>query len=259
MRIEEINNDGLAFIIQARVGSTRLPHKMTLPFYKNLSIFEIIINKLINNFPNINIILATSINEENDVLVEKALLKGCVVFRGDENDVLKRIYDAAINFQISRIIRVCADNPFLDILELKRLLLFINDKNLDYASFLVNGIPSIKTHFGFWAEYVTSKALLKVMELTQEVIYHEHVTNYIYENQNLFNLDFIMPNPKIKNQNNIRMTLDTINDYKILSHIYLNVHNLHGKNFGIDEIISYLSDNKTHMESMLLEINKNFK
>ena len=59
-------------IIQARTGSTRLPQKMILPFYENEGIFSLLLKKLTITFDKNDIILATSVNENNDVLVEIA-------------------------------------------------------------------------------------------------------------------------------------------------------------------------------------------
>ena len=104
----------IKIIIQARTGSTRLPQKMILPFYENEGIFSLILNRLTSNFKKENIILATSSNPNNDVLAEIARRYGINCFRGSENDVLQRFIDAANQFNATKIIRVCADNPFLD-------------------------------------------------------------------------------------------------------------------------------------------------
>lgn len=258
MKLEN-NKNGLPFIIQARVGSTRLPQKMTLPFFDNSTVFEIIIKKLQRNFTNNPIIIATSDSVDNDVLASKATLLGCKVFRGRENDVLNRFCEAAKFYGVSRMIRICADNPFIDVPELRKLLLFVENDTFDYVSFKVNGIPSIKTHFGFWAEYVTLKTLLIVEKSTQEIIFHEHVTNFIYEHEDLFKVAFLEPNPIIINQEDVRMTLDTLNDFNLLSYIYREIYNQNGVDFGINEIFEYLSNNPEFKKLMSLEINKNLK
>ncbi|WP_438966786.1 cytidylyltransferase domain-containing protein [Flavobacterium sp.] len=251
--------NNLGFIIQARIGSTRLPQKMILPFYNDLSVIEILINKIQDSFQNIPIILATSVNSENDILENIGLQKGCKVFRGDEKDVLSRFCNAAKENKIDQIIRICADNPFLDIKELKRLVDFSNGNNADYISFKVDGVPSIKTHFGFWAEYTTLEALEKIKINTSSHFYHEHVTNYIYENPSKFKIKFISPNVKINNQNDIRMTLDTKKDFMLLSEIFAALYSRFKLSFGIDEIIDFLKDNTKYQEEMLLEITKNIK
>lgn len=100
----------ITFIIQARLGSTRLPGKILLPFYEGKSILELMIDKL--SVVSKNIVLATSTNELDNGL-ELFAKKHCIVcFRGDENDVLSRFIDAASENDVRHLIRVCSDNPF---------------------------------------------------------------------------------------------------------------------------------------------------
>jgi spore coat polysaccharide biosynthesis protein SpsF (cytidylyltransferase family) len=253
------NTSGFGIIIQARIGSTRLPNKMVLPFYKGLTVFDIILEKIQSNFPNVSVVLATSKTIENELLVEKAKLKGCRVFQGEENNVLKRFSDAAKENGITKIIRICADNPFLDVKELRRLIDYAENNSSDYISFQIDDIPSIKTHFGFWTEYVTLDALEKVKSLTDDPFFQEHVTNFIYNNPSLFEIEFIKPCSIIQNQKDIRMTLDTEKDFKTLAEIYSILHLEHGLNFGLDEILNLLSKNNKYKEEMALEISRNIK
>jgi spore coat polysaccharide biosynthesis protein SpsF len=253
-------NNTIAFIIQARLGSTRLPNKMILPFYKGFSIFEILIEKLKRNFENIPIIVATSLDTHNDILEQIALENNIFVFRGDESNVLKRFINAAEQYGVNKIIRICADNPFLDGEELKKLLAFVeHHPTYDYVSFNVNDTPSIKTHFGFWAEYVSLDALKKADTLIQESIYYEHVTNYIYEHSKIFDIAFIQPNEVVVEKKDIRMTLDTLQDFEILAEIYERLQNEYNDNWGINEIISFLDKNFNYKEKMLQQIDKNSK
>lgn len=253
-------NDSFAFIIQARLGSTRLPNKMVLPFYNDKGIFELIIEKLKKYFPNVKIILATSNRIENDLLETIAKKNGLDVFRGDENDVLIRFINAAECFGVSKIIRICADNPFLDTLELQSLVdKCIENNEVDYMSFKINNLPSIKTHFGFWAEYVTLNALKKVKMMTSDSLYFEHVTNFIYENPNNFNIKFLEVNSSLKDRNDVRMTLDTLHDFEMLSDIFAKLSNENNDVFGINEIIKFLDSNPIYKESMKNQILINSK
>ena len=153
-------------IIQARTGSTRLPQKMILPFYENEGIFSLILKRLTSIINKNNIILATSTNENNDVLIDIAKSYGVNYFRGSENDVLQRFIDAADEFNANKIIRVCADNPFLDLEFLNFLLDNFEKSDYDYMSFMTSkGCPTIKTHYGFWAEAVTLNALKKCRDV----------------------------------------------------------------------------------------------
>ena len=169
----------ITFIIQARSGSTRLPNKILLPFYNGKSILDLMLEKL-SSINGTNILVATTTNMKDDAVVNIAKKYNIAYFRGSENDVLNRFISAAEQYNAQKIIRVCSDNPFLDINSIKKLIETINENpSADYISFNINGIPSIKTHYGFWTEYVTLNTLKKIRDLTDEPLYHEHVTNYI--------------------------------------------------------------------------------
>ena len=252
-----MNNTNI--IIQARTGSTRLPQKMILPFYENEGIFSLLLKKLTSTFDKNDIILATSLNENNDVLVEIAKHHGVNYFRGSENDVLQRFIDAAKEFDAENIIRVCADNPFLDVFYIKMLIEKFENFNCDYLSYVTSdGTPSIKTHYGFWAEAVKLSALEKVRELTDESLYHEHVTNFIYANREIFDVNFFKIIPEIDRHKDIRLTIDTQVDFDIQKEIYARL-NSYIPNFTSLNVIDFLENNPHYLEIMKNEILKNQK
>ena len=246
-------------IIQARTGSTRLPQKMILPFYENEGIFSLILNRLTSNFNKEDIILATSSNPNNDVLVEIAERYGVNYFRGSEDDVLQRFIDAAKEFKADNIIRVCADNPFLDVFYIELLLEKFEQFDCDYLSFMTSdGTPSIKTHYGFWAEAVKLSALEKVKSLTDEKLYHEHVTNFIYANRDKFDVNFFEIIPEIDRHKDIRLTIDTQVDFDVQKEIFNKLNN-YIPNFTSLNVIDFLEDNPHYLEVMKGEILKNQK
>lgn len=248
----------IAFIIQARLGSTRLPRKILLPFYKNLSILELLIEKL-KQIPETKVILATSCSPQNDELESFARSKNCEVYRGDEMDVLKRFIDAAEYYGVKHIIRVCSDNPFLELDSIQRLLTYVKkEPSYDYVSFQVNGIPSIKTHYGFWTEYVTLKALKKVNEMTNDLLYHEHVTNYIYTHPEEFRMKLLDVPAELKNHSDIRLTIDTINDFELASKIYADLV-VQVAYPSIKDIVEYLDLHQAYYLQMKKEISLNTK
>ncbi|WP_312751065.1 cytidylyltransferase domain-containing protein [Epilithonimonas hominis] len=249
--------DKLGFIVQARLGSTRLPNKMKMPFYENISIPEIIISKIKERFPKADIILATTINEKDNYFDRLTRNLGIKIFRGSEENVLKRFIDAAEFNNIKKIIRICADNPFLDINELDVLISSIDDS--EYISFKVNGKPSILTHFGFWAEYITLDALRKIEVSTNESHFKEHVTNYVYSNPDKFKIKFINPMDEVIGRENIRMTIDTSDDFKNLAFIYKQLKARYPDNFGIKEIINFLDENPEMLNLMSQQIEQNSK
>lgn len=247
------------FIIQARMGSTRLPQKILLPFYDGKSILELLIEKL-SQIENMGIVIATSNGSENDVLESFAKQHDVICYRGSENDVLQRFIDAADAVGTEHIVRICSDNPFLELDSIRQLLAHFDEfKNIiDYISFDINGLPSIKTHYGFWTEYVTLKALKKIAALTNESLYHEHVTNYIYTHPECFKIKWI-PGPScLLDNKKIRLTIDTWEDFENAQSIYskLCINNPYPQ---IQDIVTYLEKNPECYHSMIQQIKNNSK
>lgn len=248
----------LTFLVQARLGSSRLPGKILLPFYQEKSILDLLITKL--KTVDVDIVLATSEDAQNDLLEEVARRHGVKCFRGSENDVLQRFIDAAEQYNISEIIRVCSDNPFLDLSSVKQLIRFMSENRgkYDYVSFDIQGSPSIKTHYGFWTEYVTLDALKRISSLTTENFYHEHVTNYIYSHPNDFSLAWINGPECLKTHHNIRLTIDTKEDFDNASAIYSDLC-FENACPTIDEVVAYLDKHLEYYKCMYNQIVNNSK
>ncbi len=246
-------------IIQARNGSSRFPNKMISDIdSQGTSVFEFLIKRLKGGFQNDEIYLATTVLERDNSLCEIAKKNDILYFRGNENDVLDRFIKCAEKYKINEIIRICADNPFLcmeDLNCLKTLPL----QNKDYISFDIKGSPSIKTHYGFWAELVTLEALKKVQSLTDEKLYREHVTNYIYENSDIFQVKFI--ETIIKNEileQNFRLTLDTPEDFKTIKFV-INELGKKPQDIRVEDVYNTIKNNKEIINNMLIQIEKNSK
>ncbi|MDF1672096.1 MAG: hypothetical protein P1U41_01210 [Vicingaceae bacterium] len=245
-----------AIIIQARLGSTRLPEKMILPFYQDKNILSILLENLLEH-SNTPVILATTTNPNDDKIADIANEYKINIFRGDENNVLDRFIKAAEQFNIDNIIRVCADNPFLQINYVNQLISEIENHNeLDYISYTIdNKTPAIKSHIGLFAEATTSNTLKKVARLTANPLYLEHVTNFIYSNEK-FNIKLI-PTPNIFfNRLDLRFTLDTQEDFNLLKDLYLSYKKF---NNDIIKLIEYIDNNKSTLTQMNTQIIKNSK
>lgn len=248
----------LGIIIQARLGSKRLPNKMVLPFYENKGVFEILIEKLKENLPTTPLILATSKEPKDDALINICKKHNVCYYRGSEENVLQRFIDTSEKYNIPKIIRICADNPFLDIEGLKKLISKFEKSDLDYCSYKTSkGVPSILTHYGFWAEAVSLSALKKVKESTDDKLYLEHVTNFVYSNADLFKIEFLPIPIEIERSKNIRMTLDTESDFLLLKEIYEN--SLKNNISSVEEIVNFASKNKNWVQQMKQQIELNTK
>lgn len=247
----------LGIILQARTGSTRMPEKVILPFYQEQSILDLLLEKVKKT--GVPSVLATTVNPSDDRICELAARHNFPVFRGSENDVLDRFVKAAEKYKFRKIIRVCADNPFLDLTGIQTLINHFKTLDTDYLGFQLEGNkPSILTHFGFWAEGVRYEALEMASWLTSEKLYHEHVTNYIYGNPILFDVQFLAADTLVYSRTDIRMTLDTPEDFKIQQEIFAAISR-ENPNFGIPEIVSWLDQHPDVLELMKKEIEKNQK
>jgi spore coat polysaccharide biosynthesis protein SpsF (cytidylyltransferase family) len=253
MRKESVKR---AFVVQARMGSSRLPNKILLPFFEGKSILQLLIEKL-SEFENMPIIVATSQSQENDQLVSFLEKFPVMVYRGEENDVLGRFIHAAEHFGVDQMIRICSDNPFLEKRAIEQLLTFSLDSEADYISFKVNDTPSIKTHFGFWTEYVTLNALKRVAQQTHDAFFHEHVTNYIYTYGDLFKIDWLPTPDVLQGRYDIRLTIDTVDDFTNVQKIYADLAHL--SEIRIEDLVAYLEQHPDRIDAMRREIQKNVK
>lgn len=240
-------------IIQARKGSTRLPNKMILPFYNEYGVLDIVIKKIKNKYPKQLIVLATTTNRIDDELIEIAQKNEIEYYRGDEHNVLSRFIEISDKYEVENVIRVCADNPFLDVDHISELIKNIESSDYDYVSYKTKvDIPVIKSHLGLFTEAVKSKVLKKIPNLTNNKFYFEHVTNFIYEND--FRIQLLeLPNYFIGTED-IRLTLDTIEDFLLEKQLYEIA-----KGFNTKELINYIKSDKDLMKEMTDQIKLNQK
>jgi spore coat polysaccharide biosynthesis protein SpsF (cytidylyltransferase family) len=216
----------IPLIVQARTQSTRYPGKVLQPFAQGLTLLEFQLSHLKKAFPESPIVVATSSARADEAVAKAAENTGVLSYQGDEQDVLKRFLDCCGHFGFTGgIVRICGDNPFLQTELLTNLL---NEaagiqEACDYISYTVGHIPAIRTHFGFFGEWVTVEALGKVYESTEDPIFHEHVTNYIYESAGLFNIRWLEFAELIPYLDTLRLTIDSREDFEnaqyILGHL----------------------------------------
>jgi len=168
-------------IIQARMGSHRLPGKSLMPVWKDMSLLELVLNRITQaKLPN-KIILATSAKKKDDRLISIAEKYGVEIIRGSENDVLGRFVQAYKSYPANAIVRAAADNPLLDPGIIDKLISFFWDNQpCDYASNLgpISGYPD-----GVGVEMVSAKTLLHLEREAKDMRYREHVVTYLHKNR----------------------------------------------------------------------------
>ncbi len=215
---KEYSTDGI--VIQARSGSTRMPAKILLPFSGEKRIIDIVIENIKRHCPEMRIVLATTVNPADDCLEEVARQHDIDCFRGSEENVLSRFIGAAEKFGLKRLIRVCSDNPFLDAASFRRMFDVQSETDADYVCYsFPDGRPTIKSHLGLFAELATTDALRKAASMTDEKLYLEHVTIFLYTHPDIFSIARIPLPDFLSRRTDLRLTLDTPSDFKLLNEL----------------------------------------
>ena len=248
----------IGIIIQARMGSTRLPGKILKQFYGGKTLIETLLDNL-HKVTGAKVIVATSVNENNDQLDSFLSKKGEIVYRGSEDDVLDRFIKAAEANGVEGIVRICSDNPFMDWHGVAALVEKAQNSDADYIGFRINDTPSILTHFGFWGEFVTLAALKKVYATTElGTPAHEHVTFHVYKHPDEYKCEWITGPDFLEGRDDIRLTIDTPDDLQNALKVYSDLK-AKDENFSLQDVVEYLDAHEEIKQSMLKNIFQNKK
>lgn len=248
----------IGIIIQARMGSTRLPGKILKPFYGGKTLLETLLENL-HKVNGVKVIVATSVNENNDQLETFLRERNELVYRGSENDVLDRFIKAAKENNVEGIVRICSDNPFMDWQGVAKLVEKAKTSDADYIGFRINEKPSILTHFGFWGEYVTLNALKRVYSTTDlGTPAHEHVTFHVYKHPEEYKCEWIAGPDFLEGRDDIRLTIDTPDDLQNALKVYSDLKSK-DDNFTLKDVVEYLDAHEEIKQSMMKNIFQNKK
>jgi spore coat polysaccharide biosynthesis protein SpsF len=200
-------------ITQARTGSTRLPGKV-LKEIGGKSLLQIHLDRLKNSKNISEIIVATTVCEEDNVIFEKAIEWGFSASRGSESDVLDRFYQAVKDKNPEWIVRVTSDCPLIDPVLVDEVITFVQENDKDYgANILVENFPD-----GQDIEIFKFSALEKAWKEAVLESEREHVTPYIrnnsdYKGGSLFSA---INYPCESDFSKIRMTVDESRDFDLI-------------------------------------------
>jgi spore coat polysaccharide biosynthesis protein SpsF len=192
-------------IIQARMGSSRLPGKV-LRELGDRPLLAHVVGRLGFLHHCANIIVATSDELEDDAIAKFCKTLAVKCFRGSEQDVLARYYNCARKYKLKHIVRLTADNPFTDIVELDRLIdLHFREINAYTHSF--GQLP-----VGVGAEIFSFEALERSWKEGDAPHHREHVDEYFLENPALFKTG-VLNIPAAKRNPGLRLTIDNEEDW----------------------------------------------
>lgn len=241
----------IGIIIQARMASTRFLGKNLMLLNEKDTVLEILIKRLKLCKLNDEIIIATTPDEKNLLILKVAKKNYILYFVRDEENVLERFFEAAKKYNLDIIVRITSDCPFVDPKLLDEMINFFINNNYDYIMNLdeVSNFPE-----GFDVEIFSFEILKKIFNLVKTDYEREHVTIFIRNHPEMFSI-FHYNKENLKFFKDLRLTLDFREDLEILREVY---HLLKKKGKGIDfslqDVLDIIDE---HPE--IMDINKHLK
>lgn len=202
----------LGFIITGRMKSTRLPKKLTLKLLdKELIRWMIERAKLV--FADDEIVIATSTNQQDDILETIANDMNIKIFRGHEDDVVLRLYEAAKVNKFDYFINITADCPLFGFDYIHKIKEALIETNADF-------LTSLDLPHGIFVYGVKTLAFEKVIEL-KKTDNTEVWGDYFYSNPNIFKT-VKLPVSKDEMRPEYRLTIDYAEDFRLFEKIFEN-------------------------------------
>jgi spore coat polysaccharide biosynthesis protein SpsF len=242
-----VQNDRTVAVVEARMTSSRLPGKVLLPAAGKPMLGHLV--ERLRRVPSIEeIVLATTINDSDEPLVEFARYSGISCFRGSEQDVMARVLGAGEAVNAGIIVNITGDCPLLDpVLTEQTVNMFLRNR-CDYAT---NG--HVHTFPGGYAVQVYRlETLRRSASMTTDPLDHEHVTLHIRKHPEIFRHVYLVA-PIDQHWPEIDLSLDEKSDYHLLKRIFEHFGDA-SPHFGCRETVALLKANPDW-----LAINKDVK
>ncbi|MDC0186973.1 glycosyltransferase family protein [Candidatus Nitrosopelagicus sp.] len=231
-------------IIQARMGSSRLPGKTLKSINGKTPMLQFQLNQLKFSKSIDKIVIATTTLVSDNLIVDFCKKNNLDFFRGQSKDVLDRYYQCAKINDFPIIVRITSDNPLIDPKIVDDVIKVFLNSNCDYMS-----TECPKTYpLGFAVEIFNFKSLKKAWDKAKLPSEREHVTPFLIKNKNIFKH---CNHPYKKNFSHIRCTVDTNDDFRLIEKI---TQKLVMNPIHLENVLELFSN-----EPNLLEINKHIK
>ncbi len=231
-----IREPSVVAIIQARMGSSRLPGKVLKDIGGEPMLFRVVVRA--RHAQSIGrVVVATTTDPGDDPVFDFCRKQGFPVFRGDPFDVLDRYYQAAIHFNAETVVRLTADCPLIDPAEIDRTVRAFQSAKVDFAA---NRLPppwKRTTPIGMDTEVVTMAALTRAWREADAKYAREHVMPYLYEDPGRFKTLLVDHDP---DWGDLRLTVDTPEDLELARQIYSLFGN--AEDFNMEDIVNLLTD-----------------
>lgn len=202
-------------LIQARMGSTRLPGKVLLDLAGEPMLARVVNRSHRAEYLD-KIVVATTTNPIDKVIVELCTARGWHYFCGSEDNVLDRYYRAALTYQADVVVRITADCPLIAPVIINQAVgEFLDDDSLDFASTRLSPRTFPR---GQEVDVISLEALERAWLEDDNPTWREHVTPYIYRHPKKFEIKAVVN--KGRDYSRMRWTVDTIRDLEFVRRIY---------------------------------------
>ncbi len=203
-------------IVQARMGSTRLPGKVLLPLGGEPMITHVM-RRAARARSLDEVVVATTGLADDDALVDLATAEGWPIERGSETDLLTRYVDAARAHDADVIVRITSDCPLIDPGVIDRTVRAFQGGSVDYAS---NTLEPRTYPRGLDVEVIGRAALERADREDRDPAWREHATPYLYRHPELFRLLGVPAPAREGGQSDQRWSVDTMEDYRLVELIF---------------------------------------
>lgn len=227
-------------IVQARIGSTRLPGKVLMDL-RGKPVLARVVERLARARTIGRIIIAIPKTAADDKLADLCERSGWLYFRGAEQDVLDRYYQAAKHFGSSWIVRVTSDCPLIDPSIVDEVVGEFC-KHLPDVDYAANIVPPRTFPRGLDTEVMTFSALARAWKEATDPTHREHVTLYLLRHPEKFRLQAVRNRV---DRSNLRWTLDTPEDYALIRRIYESFDHDH---FSWEDVLNVLESNPSWLD-----------
>jgi len=227
-----MKNLNVGFLITGRLKSTRLKRKILLKI-KGKTILSHMIDRIKQSKKVSKIIICTSKNKQDRELKNEAIKNKIDIFFGHEEDVIKRLYDAAIENNLDYILNITADCPFVDPSYADKIVEEYKKNDFDL-------IRQFDLPHGVFCYGIKITALKKIIEIKSSN--RTEVWGNYFTNTGLFKIKDLPVKNKFHIRPDLRMTLDYIEDYNFIKLIF-NALYIKNKIFSLDQIIEFLDKN----------------
>lgn len=218
-------------VILARMRSERLPGKVMLSL-KGKPVLQWIVERLKNSKYLDNIIIATSDDISCDPIASMCTRLGYSYFRGSEEDILDRFVKASVTYKLDAVVRITGDCPMVDWEIVDTLINLFFTNGCDYCS----NVSRRTFPIGLDAEVIATSILEEINQLAEGVD-RQHITTYIYKTHpDKYRMVGLIAGKEL-NYPKVRVTLDTLEDYVVISILY----ELLRSNFSTIDVVNLLN------------------